>query len=348
MALAGPSPSPRTDQGPDPRTVLVVRALGLGDALVSVPGLRGLRRRYPAARLVLAGPAAVSGWLRELGVVDAVLPAAGLAPLSPDLLVRAVAASPHVLTEPVDLAVNFHGNGPQSTAALHSLHPGRVLAFAGPQYPDGPAWDLDEHDVDRWIRLVAEVGAPCRREDLVLGDVGDARGRTVVVHPGAASGARRWPASRWARVVGDLVDAGREVVVTGGPGEGDLCAEVAAGGGRGARDLSGALDLPALADLVGRAALLLCGDTGVAHVATATRTPSVLLFGPSRPNQWGPVVDADRHAVLWPAAAGYRGDQHADAVDPVLASITVDDVLGAAHGLLGAEPAARGAPAQPE
>ena len=313
------------------RTVLVVRALGLGDALVAVPALRGLRRRFPTARLVMACPQPVGGWLQQLGLVDAVLPAAGLAPLSPDLLTRAVAASPGVLTEHVDLAVNLHGNGPQSTAALWSLDPSRVVAFAGGPYPDGPAWDLDEHDADRWIRLVAEVGAPCERADLVLADAAGARGRTVVVHPGAASPARRWPAQRWAEVVGALLGDGHDVVVTGGPAERALCAAVAdGGGGRRARDLSGALDLPALVDLVGTAGALLCGDTGVAHVATATRTPSVLLFGPSRPSQWGPLVDLERHPVLWPAPEGYRGDAHAEQVDPVLAAITVADVLAAA------------------
>ena len=339
---AGPDAAGPDAAGPDAvRTVLVVRALGLGDALVAVPALRGLRRRFPAARLVMACPQPVGGWLQELGMVDAVLPAAGLAPLSPDLLTRAVAASPEVLTEHVDLAVNLHGNGPQSTAALWSLHPSRVVAFAGPDHPDGPAWDRDEHDADRWIRLVAEVGAPCERRDLVLGDVGDRRGRTVVVHPGAASPARRWPAERWTAVVRALLADGHDVVVTGGSAERSLCARVAGaeeqdGAGRGgadrrARDLSGALDLPALVELVGGAGALLCGDTGVAHVATATRTPSVLLFGPSRPAQWGPLVDLERHAVLWPAPAGYRGDPHAEQVDPVLAAISVDDVLAAAR-----------------
>ncbi len=326
-----------------PATVLVVRALGLGDALVAVAGLRGLRRLWPTTRLVLAGPLPVGGWLRDHGIVDAVVHAAGLAPLRPETLVQAVRASPGVIDGPVDVALNFHGIGPQSTAALHALHPGRVVAYAGPHYPDGPAWDLDEHEVDRWVRLVAEVGACCGRDDLPVVDHGD-HGGPVVVHPGAASGARRWGAERWARVVAALADRGHQVVVTGGPGERSLTAQVSAAGGR---DLGGALDLPALADLVARAAVVLCGDTGVGHLATATRTPSVLLFGPSRPGQWGPAVDLDRHVVLWPAPEGYRGDAHAAAVDPVLAGIGEDEVLAAAEDLLtaGAEPGALSAPA---
>ena len=55
-----------TDGGP---VVLALRALGLGDALTGVPALRGLRRAFPGHRLVLAAPAGVGGWLRDLGRV---------------------------------------------------------------------------------------------------------------------------------------------------------------------------------------------------------------------------------------------------------------------------------------
>ena len=75
-------------------------------------------------------------------------------------------------------------------------------------------------------------------------------------------------------LVAALVGEGHDVAVTGTPGEAELCAEVAV---PGARDLSGALDVPQLADAVAHAALVLCGDTGVGHLATATRTRSVPL-----------------------------------------------------------------------
>ena len=102
----------------------------------------------------------------------------------------------------------------------------------------------------------------------------------VVVHPGAASGSRRWPVGRWQAVVRALVGRGHRVVVTGVPAERDLCALVA-GATPGAEDWCGRLDLRGLAERVASARLLLCGDTGVAHVATAVGTPSVLLFGPT-------------------------------------------------------------------
>ena len=65
------------------------------------------------------------------------------------------------------------------------------------------------------------------------------------------------------------------------------------------RTACGLDDLTGLGRLVGTARLLLSGDTGVAHLATAFRTPSVTLFGPVSPALWGPRVDPALHRVLW-------------------------------------------------
>lgn len=342
--------------GQDEGTVLVLRALGLGDALTAVPALRGVRRAWPGRRVLLAAPAEVGGWLRDLGLVDGVVPTRGLEPLVWAQEARTLTGADAV----GHVAVNLHGSGPESHRVLLDTAPERVVAFAsGDAGVDGPGWDPDEHEVDRWCRLVTAAGGACSREDLRLDPPGS-RGRHVVVHPGAASGARRWPADRFAAVARDLAAAGHDVVVTGGPDERDLCARVVAdadaalGGPAGApdgtgsvTDTAGTLDLPALADVVATARLVVCGDTGVAHLATAYGTPSVVLFGPTPPATWGPAVDPERHAVLWhgdteqgpahapdDAARGYRGDPHAADLDPALGRITVAEVVAAARSLL--------------
>lgn len=303
-------------------TVLVLRALGLGDAVSGVAPLRGVRRAWPSGWIVLAAPEATGGWLRRLGLVDEVLPTTGLSPLQ-----WSGRDGPAV-------AVNLHGRGPHSHQNLQATRPGRLVAFRCPQagFDDGPAWRPDEHEVERWCRLVRGAGGPCGPEDLRLPRRG-VRGRYVVVHPGAAAASRRWPAARWASVVDALVRRGVDVVVTGTTGERGLCARVAAGG---ARDVSGTLGLDDLADLVAGAMLVLCADTGMGHLATAYATPSVLLFGPTPPAWWGPAIDPDLHVVLWhgDSSSGSAGDPHASALDPVLERIAVDEVLDAADRML--------------
>ncbi|PZR52208.1 glycosyltransferase family 9 protein [Xylanimonas oleitrophica] len=239
------------------------------------------------------------------------------------------------------VAVNLHGRGPASHRALQATAPGTLVAFGCAEAGhDGPAWDPGEHEVRRWCRLVSAAGGPCGPEDLRLTEPRAPRGSTVVVHPGAASGARRWPVARWAAVAAALAHDGLRVVLTGSTAERPLCRAVlaaAAGAGADVEDASGRLDLDELADLVGGARLLLSGDTGVAHLATALGTPSVTLFGPVPPSAWGPSIDLDRHTALWHGPTAVPGDPHGTYLDPTLARITTAEVLDACAALLAVE-----------
>ena len=335
--------------------VLVLRALGLGDALTAVPALRGIRRAWPDRWILLAGDAGIGAWLRELGLVDEVLPAAELEPLA--------WPPPGIVGMGGHVAVNLHGRGPQSHRILAGTAPERLIGFRQPAvgHRSGPAWSGDEHEVLRWCRLVTSAGGSCGPEDLLL-PTSASRTDAVVVHPGAAAASRRWPAERWARVAARIAARGCPVELTGSLSEVDLCDEIVSraadlatdlGPGRGAvRNRAGTLSLADLADLVAGARLLLSGDTGVAHLATAFATRSVLLFGPTAPSQWGPIIDPELHTVLWHGRDAHPGDPHGDAVDPALAAITVDEVLAAADPALaatasrtGSTPAAVSAPA---
>ncbi|HEX2021677.1 MAG TPA: glycosyltransferase family 9 protein, partial [Candidatus Thermoplasmatota archaeon] len=154
-----------------------------------------------------------------------------------------------------------------------------------------------------------------------------------VVHPGAASGARRWPPERWAEVARRERDAGRRVVVTGGAPEVGLARGVAARAGLPAEAvLAGRTDVLDLAAIVANAGRVVCGDTGVAHLATALGTPSVVLFGPTPPSLWGPPPGSRRHVALW---AGRAGDPHGEEVDPGLLALTPAEVGNALEGLAG-------------
>ena len=94
--------------------------------------------------------------------------------------------------------------------------------------------------------------------------------------------------------------------------------------------LAGRTDLLELAAVVDSAERLLCADTGVAHLATALRTPSVVLFGPVPPSEWGPPGERSWHQALW---TGRRGDPHGETIDPGLAEISVTDVEAAIERL---------------
>ncbi|HEX5813101.1 MAG TPA: glycosyltransferase family 9 protein, partial [Pseudonocardia sp.] len=298
-------------------SVLVLRALQIGDLLVAVPALRAVRRAHPEYRLVLATSAALAPIVERIGGVDLLLP-------TPDpTAVPWPGAAPGV-------AVNLHGTGPQSHRALNALNPRRRIGFrcgdAGPGW-EGPAWDTvavaHPHERARWCALLEAVGIPADADDLRLPspacagstDTGSARAAPVLVHPGAAYGAKRWPVERFAAVAAALDGPRTPVLVTGSAGERDLALAVARRAGLPVdRVLAGRTDLGALCDLVSGAGLVISGDTGIAHLASAYRTPSVVLFGPVDPAQWGPPADGPHVALAHPATR--RGDRFVDEPDP--------------------------------
>lgn len=287
-----------------------------------MPALRAVRRSLPEHHLALAAPEALAGLVRFAGVADRLLPTNGLQPLS-------------WRGPPPAVAVNLHGKGPQSHQVLQALQPSWLVGFASDGVAvSGPAWDPEEHEVDRWCRLVADAGWTADRTDLHLrvpstpAPVQNA----VVVHVGAAYPARRWPLERFAAVVRHLVDGGAEVALTGSAEERPLAERTRELSGRPSVCLlAGRTDLLQLAAVVASARLVVSGDTGVAHLATAFRRPSVLLFGPTPPARWGPPAEGP-HTVLWHGDhPGDRpGDPFGSQPDAALLRITVDEVLSAA------------------
>jgi ADP-heptose:LPS heptosyltransferase len=304
--------------------MLVLRALGLGDLLTAVPALRGLRAAYPDHQVVLAAPAVLQELALLTGAVDDLLPTPHLG-----------AINWH--QPPPAVAVNLHGRGPQSTQSLRALKPTTLLTHAFPGIA-GPEWNGDHHEVVRWCRMLGYFGIPADPSNLDLRRprLPSPVPRAVVVHPGCGFPARQWPPERYAAVARWLAGVGLRVAVTGSAGEQPLAQQVAAMAGLPEGSvLTGRTTLSELAAVVADATMVICGDTGIAHLATAYHTPSVVLFGPVSPQHWGPPHERPQHCALW---AGSTGDTFADRPDPGLLRITITDVLTAIARLLEVTP----------
>lgn len=307
---------------PDGRPELVaLRALKLGDLLVAVPAINGIRRANPEHRLVLAVP----GWLEPVvdlvSGVDALLPTRGLDDLLPLPPGR------------VDVAVDLHG-GPDSRRLLEALEPRRRVGHRAEGW-DGPEWQDGVLERYRWARLVSAHGMPADPDDVAIERprVPSPAPGAVVVHIGAFYGCRAWPVERFGTVARAFADQGHQVVVTGSERERPRALYTAELAGLGEEVvLAGRTDLAELAALVADAALVVSVDTGVPHLASAYGTPSVVIFGPGRVEEWGPPLDGP-HLVLTKAELRV-GDTFGSEPDPALLAVSADDVLAAAATLL--------------
>jgi ADP-heptose:LPS heptosyltransferase len=103
----------------------------------------------------------------------------------------------------------------------------------------------------------------------------------AVLHLGASTPLKSWPIARWQALAQWLSERGVTPVWSAGKGETDLVD--AADPSHRFTNYAGRLDLLQLAHLIKAANLLVCPDTGVAHLGRLTDTPTVALFGPGSP-----------------------------------------------------------------
>jgi len=335
---------------------LVARLDSAGDVLLQGPAIRavaaGSRRvsmlcspRGEAAAALLPGVDEVlvhaAEWIdhdpRPVGR-NAVM---GLVDRLAALRLDAAVISTSFHQSPLPLALLLRMAGVPRVGAISVDYPGSLLDVRH-------LVDDDVHEVERSLSLAAAMGFhPLPGDDGRLrvrrdGSLPTAAAELApftVVHPGAAAPARAWSPDRHAALVDRLVARGGRVVVTGGGGEIALCAGVAGPRRPAVLNLAGRTDLATLAEVVAAADVVVCGNTGPAHLAAAVGTPVVSLFAPVVPAvRWRPWKVP--HALLgWQDApcAGTRarecpvsGHPCLDGMDPELVVAAIDALLHAA------------------
>lgn len=300
--------------------IVVLRALMLGDMLCATPALRAIRAHYPEARICLVGLPWAGPWAARLDCVDEFIALPGF-PGMPETAAD-VRALPDFLAQVqdrrFDLAIQLHGSGDIVNPLLACFGARNTIGFhdgrcwTPPTSPDLPAWlrwPERGHESLRLLALTDHLGMARQgtaphfdiddhdRAALAEAWPGRAPQRYVCVHAGAQLPSRRWPPERFARVADGLVRRGWQVVLTGGTPEVELIESVADQMEEDAIVMAGRTDLWSLAALLEGAAGLVCNDTGLSHLATALKTPSVVVSCGSDIERWSP-LDRERHRVV--------------------------------------------------
>lgn len=170
----------------------------------------------------------------------------------------------------------------------------------------------------------------------------------VALQLGTNCDLRRWPIASFAALADGLLKAGFTPVLVGAPSEKHLGARLLENCGAGrdkVLDLMGKTDLPALAALLARCALVVSGDTGTLHLATAAGAKTLSLFmGPAQVHETGPygnghlVIQArDKCGPCQEQTPQCKGDA------PCRMLITPQIALKATLALLSGAPAAQAA-----
>jgi lipopolysaccharide heptosyltransferase II len=152
----------------------------------------------------------------------------------------------------------------------------------------------------------------------------------VGIHPGGRLGLKCWPFQRFAEVA-DWIPAksGVKVVFTGSEEERGLIEKIITMMDHTAINLAGGIDLQLLASLIERFNLFICNDSAPLHIASAMKTPTVAIFGPSKSRETGPYGTLHR-VVEKDFPCRYQCDEnscHHERYHACMKDITVEDVL---------------------
>jgi predicted lipopolysaccharide heptosyltransferase III len=264
-----------------------------------------VREQFPDARITLAVSAGSNGLLPAIaGIDDSLVVGRGWK--------DDARAWRQIGRRRYDLCVDFAHNDRSAFLTLLSRAPRRVTAdYAEVQsplralcYTDLPDVSVFEmHNVDYNLALLAPLGIknaspklqlhiPPAADDAaarVLSDAG-VRGEFVLLHPGSARAEKCWEPERWRDIAEFAATRQLASVLTGGSSalEQTHIGAIKAAGAANILDVSGKIDLLTLVAVVARARLLVTVDSAPVHIAAATQTPQVALYGPTNPHHWRP------------------------------------------------------------
>jgi len=300
------------DRAADPARLLVLAPNWLGDAVMALPAIADLRRRWPAARLTVAARASVAPVFELAGSVDGVMTLQWKGRVLDRATLRADVTG--LREGRFDAAVLLPNSFASAWLTRRAGVPerwGYARDWRSPLLTRAvPKPGVSLHQGAYYQHLVRELGAPSGPLEAVLTVSGSdleaartlltARGwdtarRLIALAPGAAYGtAKRWLPAHFATLVSALVrEHGVTCVLVGGPADAGATGLVRDALRADVRphviDLAGATTLRALAGVLALAEVCVSNDSGSMHLAAALGVRVVALFGPTREKETAPL-----------------------------------------------------------
>ena len=294
---------------PQPGSILLVKLNALGDTILFLAMAQILKNCWPEARIDFLGSEINRPVLERCPHLDRVII------LKLSKIISSPAYSFKIVSRlrRVRYDILIDGSQWERITALIALLAGvkATIGFdtEGQKRSDGFHFPIphrrDLHEIDCFFSLLKPLGiepsADERRADYVvapqdrdrLADLALPPEPWIVLHPGCGvhGAPRQWPAVKYAelarRIRRDFPSC--QILLTGAGSEAGICRQIEAEEGGTFRNLCGQLDFQLLGALIEKAALLVCGNTGVMHLAAALDTPVVALHGPTDSRRWGPL-----------------------------------------------------------
>ena len=294
------------------KRVLVVRLRSIGDTVLCTPSLIALKRFLPEAQIDILLEDWVAPVVDGFEFVDNVLTVG-------QRTSSRFAVAKNIRRQKYDVVFNLHG-GTTATFFVATSGSRHRVGYSNYQYSflynhllSSPSdfWKRDAtHSAEQQLVLLGFLGVPV--EDRPKSHLAVTESSTnavkakvafsldepfAMIHPLAASKTKEWQIEKFARTAEFLNDKGLAIVAVGTANDSAVLSELQSLS-RVPIALLMNLKLPELTALASKAKLFVGNDSGVAHIAAAVQTPSVVVFGSSNRDHWRPWTDASNEVVF--------------------------------------------------
>lgn len=298
--------------------ILVRGTNWIGDAVMSVPALRELRRIFPDDSITLHTRSWADGLFCDADFLDEIVTYDPAKWRIRDVLDN----SQFLKRDDYDLAVILPNSFESAMTSYLSRIPRRIgynkdlrgLLLTDPVAV--PEWKSRRHEVFYYLNLISEIEKRIVGRDTVGQFVPDisidvsaerrrAAAKTIAEMAGGAGGptialgvgstnsrAKRWPADRYAQLAERLgTELNVSIVLVGSADDSKVAAEVASMANVRIADLCGRTTIAEAVALLSEVDVLVSNDMGLAHIAPAVGTRTVVIFGPTDPTTTRPYSD---------------------------------------------------------
>ena len=296
------------------RRILVVRLRSIGDTVLATPSLIALKRFLPNAQIDVLLEDWVAPVLEGFDAVDNVL-------IVGKTKKSRVEVAWRIRQNEYDVVFNLHG-GTTATFFVRTSGAKYRVGFKDYQYsflythrvpPSLEFWqDEHAHSAEQQLALLGSVGVPVADKpksrlavtqtalssinEKLQSEIQNPKSKIALFHPVAAFDTKQWATENFARVAQYLYEKEFQIIAVATKKEREVLDKL--------KELSKIqittfddLTLPEITALASKAEIFVGNDSGIAHIAAAVNTPSVVIFGSSSRHYWRPWTNAPNEIV---------------------------------------------------
>ena len=310
---AQPLAPPRWDWS-EVRKILLVRLRSIGDTVLATPSISALKRFLPNVEVDIL----VEDWVAP--VLSSHSQLNNVVVLERGGLRARARVARELRAANYDVVYNLHG-GTTATFLTRATGARHRVGFKSYQYAQlhnhqAPSplllWGQQKtHSVEQQLALLGWTGVPVTDRPRTqlgiapeavetvneqLSAAGLADRKVALIHPAAAFATKQWAAENFARVAEYVAERGFAPVAVVAPNERAVLDSLVAESSVNVMTFD--LSLPEVTALAARSQLFIGNDSGIAHIAAAVGTPSVVIFGSSNVAHWRPWNSAAAEIVF--------------------------------------------------